>query len=280
MAATRRYSDYLKAAFNAKPHGMFVAPNWIGVGVFGVLGLLNPGFWLVGAGLEAAYLFSLANSNRFRRAVDAAEGPDKTSPLPYNQRIAALLGALPAEDAGRYRDFAAKCRHTVHVVPDNSALHETLAHVTWLFLQLLTSRAAVLRLLASACREDREEGTLTERIQALDARLSQTGHADDLRRTLESTRDILNERRAAQMEMESKLGYLDAELSRLEEQVSLLHDRAQLDRDAPALTSSIDHVTSGISGATAWMSREKELLGDLGSSLDEPPPAAILESEA
>lgn len=275
-----RYSDYLKAAFNAKPHGMFVAPNWIGVGVFGLLGLLNPGFWLVGAGLEAAYLFSLANSSRFRRAVDAAEGPAKASPLAYHQRIANLLGALPSDEAGRYRDFAAKCRRTVQTVPDNTSLHETLAHVTWLFLQLLTSRAAVLRLLAAARREDQEEGTLADRIAALEARLAQSGHAEDLRRTLESTRDILKERRAAQLEMESKLGYLDAELSRLEEQVSLLHDRAQLDRDTPALTSSIDHVTSGISGATAWMSREKELLGDLGGSLDEPPPAAILESEA
>ena len=80
--------------------------------------------------------------------------------------------------------------------------------------------------------------------------------------------------------MESKLGYLDAEMSRLEEQVSLLHDRAQLDRDALALNSSIDRVTAGISGATDWMSREKELLGDLGATFDEPPPVSIFETES
>ena len=43
MASPRRYSDYLKAAFHAKPARMFVAPNWSGVGLFGVLRILSPG---------------------------------------------------------------------------------------------------------------------------------------------------------------------------------------------------------------------------------------------
>lgn len=280
MAPSRRYSDYLKAAFHAKPAGMFVAPNWIGIGLFGLLGVLNPGFWLVGAGLEAAYLFTLANNKRFRRIVDEDSHTPQPANAGYVQRIAALRAALPPHDDERYRDFTAKCRHTVQALPDNSALHETLAHVSWLFLQLLNSRQTVTRLLATAREEDRVEGTLEKRLQQIETRLGNTTVGDDLRRTLESTRDILKERLLAQEEMEHKLSYLDAELSRLEEQINLLHERAQLDRDAPALSSSIDRVTSGISGATAWMSREKELLGDLGGSLDEPPPAAIFETES
>lgn len=279
MAAPRRYTDYLKAAFHAKPAGMFVAPNWIGLGFFGLLGILNPGFWLLGAGLEAGYLFTMANHGGFRRYADAAAR--KAAPISgYAARIAALRTALVPQDDQRYGNFMAKCRHTVNTVPDNPALHETLAHVSWLFLQLLHSRLTVSRLLANARAEDEEEGTLTKRLQKVESRLADPGAADDLRRTLESTRDILRERLQAQTEMETKLGYLDAELARLEEQVSLLHDRAQLDRDAPALRGSIDRVTAGISGATDWMSREKELLGDLGGAFDEPPPAAIFESES
>ncbi len=279
MAAPRRYTDYLKAAFHAKPAGMFVAPNWIGLGIFGMLGLLNPGFWLVGAGLEAAYLFVTANHPRFRKVVDAASRTG--APVDgYARRLATLRAGLTPEDDERYRDFHAKCRHTIQALPDNTTLHETLAHVSWLFLQLLHSRMTVNRLLATGRREEREEGTLAKRMAAVEARLAQTGQGDDLRRTLESTLGILKERLAAQKEMEAKLGYLDAELSRLEEQVSLLHDRAQLDRDAPALNSSIDRVTAGISGATGWMAREKELLGDLGGSMDEPPPAVMFESES
>jgi len=42
--------DYVRAAFNARPIGMWIPPNWIGLGVFGFLGVLNPGFWVLGAG--------------------------------------------------------------------------------------------------------------------------------------------------------------------------------------------------------------------------------------
>ncbi len=62
---------YLKAAFNARPFGMFVAPNWIGLAAIGLLGLTNPGFWLVGAGVELAYLLGLATNPRFQRAIAA-----------------------------------------------------------------------------------------------------------------------------------------------------------------------------------------------------------------
>ena len=34
--------DHVRAAFNARPIGMFVPPNWVGLAAFGFLGLLNP----------------------------------------------------------------------------------------------------------------------------------------------------------------------------------------------------------------------------------------------
>lgn len=275
MSAPRRYSDYLKAAFNARPAGMFVAPNWIGIGLFGFLGLLNPGFWLLGAGLEASYLFSLANNSRFRRAVDA---DIRSEPGGEAARIARLREGLPPPDGQRYLDFTAKCRHTAHALPDNPALHDTLAQVSWLFLQLLNSRLTVSRLMASTAAEEREDGTLPSRLAVVEKRLAENNPPPDLRRSLESTRDILRERLQSVADTAAKLGYIDAELARLEEQVSLLHDRALVDRSAPSLTGSIERVSAGISGATQWMSREKELLGDLGGSFDIPPSTAIYES--
>ena len=35
---TLGFGDYVKAAFNARPIGMFVAPNWIGLAAFALLG--------------------------------------------------------------------------------------------------------------------------------------------------------------------------------------------------------------------------------------------------
>ena len=65
--------QYLKAAFNARPFGMLLPPNWIGLALFGLLGLMNPGFWVIGAGLELGYLGVLVTNGRFQRAIAARQ---------------------------------------------------------------------------------------------------------------------------------------------------------------------------------------------------------------
>ena len=58
-------------AFVAKPDGMFVSPNIIFVCLVVILGLVNAGLWLIGAGLEISYLlYMVAGKQR-------ASGPDK-----------------------------------------------------------------------------------------------------------------------------------------------------------------------------------------------------------
>ncbi len=73
--------SYLAAAFNARPFGMPIPPNWFGIGAFGLLGaLVNPGLWLIGPGLEGFYLWTLSRNKRFRAVVDAKAGfSDSTS---------------------------------------------------------------------------------------------------------------------------------------------------------------------------------------------------------
>ena len=71
MARKPGFIDYITAAFNARPIGMFVAPNWIGLAAFGLLGVTNPGFWVLGAGLELGYLLTLATNKRFQNTVSA-----------------------------------------------------------------------------------------------------------------------------------------------------------------------------------------------------------------
>src|SRR5260370_15662926 len=66
--------DYLKAAFwIAVPiPGLGRLPvNVLLVAGCAILGFANPGFWLLGAGAEAALLAVLATNPRFQRAVDA-----------------------------------------------------------------------------------------------------------------------------------------------------------------------------------------------------------------
>ena len=67
--------SYLAKAFNARPLGMPIPPNWFGLAAFGILGaLINPGIWLIGAGLEGLYLWALSKNERFRKTVDAEAG--------------------------------------------------------------------------------------------------------------------------------------------------------------------------------------------------------------
>ena len=98
--------DYIKAAFNARPLGMFVAPNWVGLAAFGLLGLVNPGLWIIGAAAELSYLFLLANNKRFQRYV-AGAGPlrlsDRTRVVgarpPHRLELVAEAGPFPAPRA-------------------------------------------------------------------------------------------------------------------------------------------------------------------------------------
>ena len=82
--------SYIAAAFNARPFGMPIPPNWFGVAAFALLGaLVNPGFWLIGAGLEGLYLWALSRNERFRATVDA-EGGNQTWKDRYGSLIALL----------------------------------------------------------------------------------------------------------------------------------------------------------------------------------------------
>jgi hypothetical protein len=66
---------YLKAAFLGRvsvPLLGALPVNAMAVAAVAVLGLLHPAVWLAGLGLETAYLFLTATSERFQKTVDAA----------------------------------------------------------------------------------------------------------------------------------------------------------------------------------------------------------------
>ena len=111
MAEKPGFFDYITAAFNARPFGMFVAPNWIGLGAFGLLGLMDPGFWVLGAGLELGYLLALATNERFQRLVAAVPLVEATAD--WNKRIQALLGRLDAGDRRIYDLLSQRCRSII-----------------------------------------------------------------------------------------------------------------------------------------------------------------------
>src|SRR5687767_6960893 len=169
--------DYIKAAFNARPFGMFVAPNWVGLAGFGLLGLLNPGFLLVGAGLELAYLFTLANNKRFQRYVAGSEMVEAQQET--QEKLQATLNGLSPTLQHRYRTLERRCRAILAQQQPGGGLDdemrsqgEGLGRLLWIYLRLLSAYQSFARLLGEMINAEREREPIEERIERLEAQLS------------------------------------------------------------------------------------------------------------
>src|SRR4026207_1741003 len=99
--------DYIRSAFNARPIGMFIPPNWIGIGAFALLGLVNPGFWVIGAGLELAYLYALAMNTRFQKFVSGSQMLEDRRQ--WQSQLQTQIEALAPEDQRRYALLEQRC---------------------------------------------------------------------------------------------------------------------------------------------------------------------------
>ena len=108
MPKPHGFFDYVRAAFSARPIGMFVPPNWVGLGAFALLGVANPGFWVLGAGLELGYLAVLATNQRFQRVVDAvdASGSDRE----WRAKIDGLVARLGNRERRRDQTLSTRCQ--------------------------------------------------------------------------------------------------------------------------------------------------------------------------
>lgn len=266
---------YLKAAFNARPFGMFVAPNWVGLAAFGLLGLANPGFWLIGGGVELAYLFGLATNRRFQRAVSARR--DSGTELEWKERQDALLGRLSDTDQARFVAFAARCRTILDLFQQHDptgasveAQAENLGRLSWVYLRLLLARRAMSRVLKEPTLGETQE--LESRLAQLREQLGNPVLTDELRRSLSSQAEILEQRVTQRREGRAKLDFLEAEIMRIQEQVELLREQAALSTDADGLSARLDEITGSLGGASQWISDQQKLYGSLDDLLQEPPP--------
>jgi chromosome segregation ATPase len=267
--------SYLAAAFNAKPFGMPVPPNWFALVAFGLLGaLINPGFWLIGAGLEGLYLWTLSRSERFRKAIDAmSPGQQK-----WDSRYQALIDPLDgdARDVqGALERQAAEIVQLLSRVGANESQIGDVRQMVWLHLKLLAARAALVEVLQVANRERRN---LEEQEQRLAERIK---HADEeLRRSLEQQVTVIQSRRAAHADANRRCNLVDAELERLRQQIALVREQALLATDEHSVARSLDALSASLNEANRWLKDQRELFAGLDDMTDEAPPAELLQPKA
>ena len=276
MAAKPGFFNYVTAAFNARPIGMFVAPNWVGLATFGLLGLTNPGFWVLGAGLELGYLLTLATNKRFQQTV--SDVPVAASRAEWNQRIQKVLAKLEPEDRRTYDALAARCRsiidlqlHGASEPPQGiDAQAESLGRLSWMFLRLLLAR----RTISSVLGGTHNDADLQRKIAALERQQGQAGLSDELARSLSGQLDILRQRLQQRTDGDRKLAYIEAELERIQQQVELIREQAALSSDPELLSQRIDEITATLGSTGQWIRDQQKIYGAMEDLLTEPPPLA------
>ena len=276
MPAKPGFFDYIAAAFNARPWGMFVAPNWIGVGAFALLGTLDPGFWVLGAGLELGYLLMLATNERFQRLINAMPMGEATKG--WNQRIQALLGRLDQSDRRLYDLLAQRCRSIIDLQIAHTGSQDapgglesqadSLGRLSWMFLRLLVARRTIQQVIGD--RGDNAE--LRQRLATLERQRADESLGEELRRSLTGQIDILNQRLQQRGDAERKLAYLDAELERIQQQVELIREQAALSTDPELLSQRIDEITATLGTTGQWIRDQQKVYGAMEDLLLEPPP--------
>jgi hypothetical protein len=253
-----------------------------------MFGLLNPGFWLVGAGLEMAYLFGLSNNRRFQRVVDGKTLLEQRER--QRERLGELVEELDPEDRARYRSLERRAQAIIEEqqnnvgpngertpAPELNFQGEGLARLLWIYLRLLRTRQAILRVLRESLDLDmaRDREPIEKRLVRLNHALKDDNLNADLRASLEGQLDILRQRTERRKETRDKLAFIDAELVRIEEQVELVREQAAVASEPHAVSERIDAIGKTLGDTQQWIRDQQQLFGRLDELTEEPPPLPV-----
>jgi hypothetical protein len=294
--ATERlgYWEFLKAAFwkpvRTRVLGAMPLTQMLLV-TFGLAGLVNPGFWLLGLAAIVALVGGRSASERFQKLVAAERLAAARSEGQKGQadRLQLAYDRLDLASQARYRALVDQCHQILGLAApsgDASLLQDlragNLNQLLTLFLRLLSSRGLIRDTLAQVDRPQLEQGlaTLRQRLAAAEADSA-------LARSLQATVTI-QEKRLTNLDTAAKnLAVIDAELERIEQQARLIREESAISGGPEALSARLDAVSTTLSETSRWMDQHAELFSSLATEdLDaavppQPhPPAVVTEPPA
>lgn len=267
--------DYLKAAFFARRRvkGLGGVPlNVLFLLGTAVAGLLNPGIWLIGAGVELGYLTWLSHNDRFRALVlgEHLRRQARTA----DEQIEAVITSLSPDSQARWKRLQQRCRQiretSAALAPGIESAGDPvkggLDSLLMIHGRLLASREALETAMDGETRYE-----LERKIEDATTRLERAT-SEAAKRSLESSLEILRKRVEHAHSAVDNLQVVDAELDRIENQVDLIREELLVNRDPTALSARIDAVTSMMGEANRFLRDNEALLGSLGPETD---PAAV-----
>ncbi len=271
------YVDFLKAAWRFRPKvpGLGRMPlQGLGLWAFGVLGLLNPGFWLLGLALQLAFLFGLASQERFQKLVAAQRL--QANQQGYESKILNAVARLTPTAQERYRKLLAQSRRVLGIAEtlDEDQLLSvrdvragSLNQLLWIFLRLLATREVLMENLSRVDRRtlEAEIAKLKTRVEAEQAKAPDATTESALLRSLRGTLEIQQKRLDNFDRAQQNQQVIDAELERIEQQVMLIREETAVGGKAEVLSNRLDAVTGTLSETNRWMEQNAELFGSLGA---------------
>jgi hypothetical protein len=229
---------YLREAFLLRwPLGPLgdIPVNAVAVTTTVVIGFLHPGFWFLGAALEAAYLLLLTLNRRFQRLIDAREREQGRGAV-----VARLIAELPAELRAVYDSLSVTVTKISAVRASQSSEErldladgETFAELLVIALRLLTAKSQLQRVIGET-----DEQALLTRVQEL-----AQDHDSDVavRQSKLATLELTRKRLATVQANRDFLRRIDADLERSEAQLTLaLAEASSSGGRAPDLTIGLD----------------------------------------
>lgn len=267
---------YLWSAFNARPLGMPLPPNWLALAAVGLLGaFISPGFWVLGAGLELAYLGLLASNQRFRNAVDAGEVRLDPAELRYESSLA-QLGDSQRQRQQRIEGRAREVLQLLSRSPLMASHADSLEQLVWLNLRLLVAGQALSVVVDTAAQDSAE---LQRQEQQIDQRLAASDLGDELRRSLEQQKQVIDARQAAHAEGLRRKEHVDAELARIDQQIALIREQTLLATDEEQIGTALNALTSSFNEASRWLNDQRDLLGVLELNEQQSLPRYVLQGQ-
>lgn len=265
---------YLWSAFNARPLGMPLSPNWLALAAVGLLGaFISPGFWVLGAGLELAYLGLLASNKRFRNTVDAGEVRVDPAELRYESTLA-LLGDSQRQRQQRIEGRAREVLQLLSRSPLMASHADSLEQLVWLNLRLLVAGQALSVVVDTAAQDSVE---LQRQEDQIDQRLAASDLGDELRRSLEQQKQVIDARQAAHAEGLRRKEHVDAELARIDQQIALIREQTLLATDEEQIGTALNALTSSFNEASRWLNDQRDLLGVLELNEQQSLPRYVLQ---
>jgi len=252
---------YLKAAFFAGvdvPALGRLPVNILALVALGILGVGQPAFWFLGAGLETAFLFSLAFNKRFQKVVDA-ENLQLSSSDAWAKRQA-LIRLLPQESQQRLLAFKKKGDEVLQVYRNQQAENfvvdtsrEAVERLEWVYLKLLVARHHLL-----SVGNSETEDKLEAKIAKLQEDLKAGQDSPSLRNSKAATLAILKKRLANVGRREESLEEIDSDLTRVEAQLDLILENASMQGKPEAISTDIE-LASDLAGGAFFGESEPDI---------------------